>query len=170
MTEATGRLDLGRLSLTPGEGRRVDGEVAIEPLELGGQTYSTERPVSVRLDVSRTMAGYALRLRASVLLAGPCVRCLEGARSEVPLEAREVDQPGGGEDLSSPYVDGDDLDLHAWARDTLVLALPAQVVCADDCLGLCATCGENLNRVGPEHGHEPELDPRWAALRELRIE
>jgi DUF177 domain-containing protein len=81
-----------------------------------------------------------------------------------------VDQPGGGEELSSPYVDGDDLDLKAWARDALALALPVQIVCSEDCLGLCAVCGENLNRAGPEHQHEAEPDPRWAKLRELHLD
>ncbi len=58
--------------------------------------------------------------------------------------------------------------MAAWARDALALALPTQIVCSADCLGLCPVCGENLNTADPEHAHEPEPDPRWAALRELR--
>ena len=83
---------------------------------------------------------------------------------------REVDQPGGGEDLRSPYLDEQELDLAAWARDALALGLPAQIVCREDCKGLCAVCGENLNEAGPEHVHEREPDPRWAALRELKLD
>jgi uncharacterized protein len=62
------------------------------------------------------------------------------------------------------------LDLHAWARDALVLSLPTTLLCQDDCAGLCAVCGENLNRAGAEHHHEPAPDPRWAKLSELRFE
>ena len=62
------------------------------------------------------------------------------------------------------------LDLHAWAHDAYALALPAQVVCREDCAGLCPECGENLNAAGPGHAHEREPDPRWAKLRELRLE
>ena len=170
MAQATDRLDLGQLSLSSGEGRRLELEVAIASLLLGGQRYVARGPAPARLDVSRTTVGYSLRLRAEVALEGPCMRCLEGAGREVSIDAWEVDQPGGGEDLSSPYVVGDDLDLAAWARDSVALALPAQIVCTDDCRGLCAVCGENLNAAGPGHGHEPEPDPRWAALRELRVE
>ena len=86
------------------------------------------------------------------------------------MDAREVDRRGGGEELDSPYVANDVLDLRGWVRDALALALPARVLCRDDCAGLCPVCGENLNRAGPEHAHEREPDPRWAKLRELRLE
>jgi uncharacterized protein len=85
------------------------------------------------------------------------------------VDAREVDQPGGGEDLRSPYLEEGKLDLAAWARDALALALPAQIVCREDCLGLCSVCGANLNE-DPDHAHEAEPDPRWAALRELKLD
>jgi uncharacterized protein len=88
----------------------------------------------------------------------------------VAVDAREIDQPGEADELRSPYVEGDELDVKRWSRDALALALPAQIVCTDDCLGLCAVCGENLNRAGPEHKHEREPDPRWAKLGELRFE
>jgi uncharacterized protein len=122
------------------------------------------------LDVSRmTHGGYALRLRFAAGLTGPCMRCLEPAEPKVAVDAREVDQPGGGEELRSPYVEGEELDLAAWARDAYALALPAQVVCREDCAGLCPKCGVNLNE-DPGHAHEAEPDPRWAKLRELRFE
>ncbi len=98
------------------------------------------------------------------------MRCLEGAERMVGIDAREVDQPGGGEDLTSPYVDGEELDVGAWTRDALALALPARILCREECRGLCAVCGENLNTAEPGHTHAPEPDPRWAALRELRLE
>jgi uncharacterized protein len=98
------------------------------------------------------------------------MRCLQEARPVVAVDSREVDQPGGGDDLRSPCLDEEDLDVRAWAHDALALALPTQIVCRDDCLGLCPVCGENLNEAGPEHGHDPSPDPRWAALRGLRLE
>jgi Predicted metal-binding, possibly nucleic acid-binding protein len=99
------------------------------------------------------------------------VHALSRARRADGGRRRARGRPAGrGEDLSSPYLDGDELDLHAWARDALALALPAQIVCRDECRGLCPECGENLNEAAPEHGHEAEPDPRWAALRELRLE
>ena len=73
-----------------------------------------------------------------------------------------------GDELSSPYVTDGELDLRAWARDALVLALPAQITCRPDCAGLCPQCGENLNEH-PDHAHEREPDPRWAKLSELKL-
>ena len=99
----------------------------------------------------------------------PIIRLLREAGHEVEVDAREIDQPGGGEELSSPYFDEGHLDMRAWARDALALALPTQIVCREDCAGLCAVCGENLNN-SPDHAHEREPDPRWAALRELKLD
>lgn len=163
--------DLGRLGLTSGEGRRLDLEVAVDPLEFGGERYeAVPRPVPAILDVARTTAGYSLRLRYDVRLSGPCTRCLADAGAPVAVDARELDQPGGGEELSSPYIRGDELDLHAWAREALVLALPTQILCREDCLGLCAVCGEDLNAAEPGHSHQAPADSRWAKLGELRLD
>ena len=93
-----------------------------------------------------------------------------GGHAAVEVDAREVDQPGGGDELSSPYVQGGDLDVHAWARDALALALPSQILCREDCAGLCPICGANLNDAGPDHRHESTPDPRWSKLDELRFE
>jgi uncharacterized protein len=127
--------------------------------------------VPVRLDISRTTGdGYALRLRFEATLAGPCMRCLEPAAPAFAVDAREVSQPGDTEELRSPYVEHGILDLHAWARDALALALPATLLCQPECAGLCSVCGANLKRAGPEHAHERAQDPRWAKLSELRFE
>ena len=171
MAGKTDIFDLGRLQLASGQGRRVDLHIELEELEFGGQRYSSRTAMTdAVLDAARTRAGYTLRLRFDVRLDGPCMRCLEGSDTPIAIDAREVDQPGGGDDLSSPYVDGDELDVRSWARDALALALPAQIVCRDDCRGLCAICGENLNDAGAEHEHERAPDPRFAKLGELRFE
>jgi uncharacterized protein len=163
--------DLGRLGLTSGEGRRLDLEVPVDGFEFGGQDYTVRgRSVDATLDVSHTTTGYSLRLRFDAALGGPCMRCLEEADQAIEVDAREIDQPGGGEDLTSPYLEGGELDVQAWARDALALALPTQIICREECLGLCSVCGQNLNDADPEHAHEPEPDPRWAALGELKFE
>jgi len=172
MAHRTDVFDIGRLGLSSGEGRRLDLDVTVDPFEFGGQKYSVAgRGVRAVLDVSHTTSGYSVRLRYRAELSGPCMRCLEDARRTAAVDAREIDQPGGGEDLDSPYLDeAAQLDLRGWARDALLLALPTQIVCRDDCLGLCAVCGANLNEAGAQHGHEHEPDPRWAALRELKLD
>jgi uncharacterized protein len=169
MAAGTAILDLATLSLSAGESRRLGLDVEVGELAFAGQTYTAESdPVHVTLDVDRTTGrGYALRLRFETPLQGPCMRCLEDAHQAIVVDAREVDQPSGGDDLASPYVEGDALDVAAWTRDALALATPDQILCRSDCAGLCPICGEDVNEAGPDHTHERAPDPRWAKLREL---
>ena len=172
MAIRTDVFDLSSLKLTTGEGRKLELSVAPGPFELAGEAYTVEPPLlDARLDVSKTTgSGYALRLRFEAELAGPCMRCLSPAEPRFEIEAREVSQPGAGEELESPYVDHGVLDLRSWAHDALALALPAQILCRPDCAGLCPVCGADLNDAGPEHQHEPSPDPRWAKLSELKFD
>jgi uncharacterized protein len=166
----TDAFDLAGLQLSTGGGRRIDLNVVIDTLLLGGERYAAEPPlVPATLGVSRTTGGgYALRLSFEAKLAGPCMRCLEQAAPLVTVDSREVSQPS--EELDSPYLDGDVLDVHAWAHDALALAMPDKLLCRPDCAGLCPICGTDLNSAGPEHHHEREPDPRWAKLSEIRFE
>ncbi len=172
MAVQTYEFDLAGLRLAPGEGRRLELVVGIEPLQMGGERYTVEpAQIPVSLEVSRMAGhGYALRLRFTASLRGPCMRCLKEAHPSTEVDAREVDRPGGGEELSSPYIADEMLDLAGWARDAFVLATPVQVLCREDCAGLCPECAADLNEAGPEHSHEREPDPRWAKLRELNLE
>ena len=158
--------------MAAGEGRRLDLDVRIAPLVLASKRYCAEPArVPIQLEVSRMLGGgYALRLRLTAALSGPCMRCLKDAAPTVEVEAREVDRPGEGEELESPYVRDEVLNLAAWARDAFALAAPIQVLCRDDCAGLCAVCAADLNEAGPEHRHESAPDGRWAKLGELKLQ
>ncbi len=117
MGARTETFDLGQLALSSGEGRRLELNVPLEAFDFGGQSYAPAAPdAPVILDVARTVHGWSLRLRADVELEGPCMRCLEAASEGLVVDAREIDQPGGGEDLRSPYLDEDDLDMVSWLR------------------------------------------------------
>ena len=166
-------IDLARLSLSHGEGARFDLPVRLEPLELGGQTYVPQGDdLKARIDISRPSNGYAFRLRFPLRVEGPCMRCLESAAVETEVDAREVDQSDtDDEELRSPYVEDDELDLGRWAHDAAILALPAQILCRPNCAGLCPTCGESLNDANPEdHKHNTGGDPRWSKLKELKLD
>lgn len=169
MAQRVDNLDVGTLGLSSGEARSLDLEVPVEELSFGGQCYGAGGFADARLDVSHTTTGHALRLRFEVELHGPCMRCLEDADATVAVDAREVDQPGSDDELRSPYVEENVVDLRSWARDALALALPTRIVCTDECRGLCPVCGENLNEQ-PDHAHDREPDPRWAKLSELKLE
>ena len=164
--------ELGGLRLHAGEARHLELEVPLASLDLGGQRYLAQPDlVPAALDVSRPNGGgYALRLRFDAAVAGPCMRCLADAAPALRVDAREVDLPGGGEELDSPYIDGERLDLQTWAHDAFALAVPDQVLCSAECLGLCAVCAVPLRDAGPDHHHDSGADPRWAKLAELRLE
>lgn len=164
-------LDLARLQLVPGSGRRLELQVSLDPLQFGNDRYPVvPAELPVQLELSQTVGeGYALHLRFTVTLEGPCMRCLGPAAPSFEVDAREVHQPGGDDELTSPYVEEGELALGHWARDALVLALPSQIACSADCRGLCPECGANLNEE-PDHAHEKAPDPRWAKLSDLRFE
>jgi uncharacterized protein len=172
MAVMTHDFDLAGLRLSAGEGRRLALEVPIEALMLGSERYEAQpTPVPLALTISRmTGGGYALRLVFEAALSGPCMRCLKAAAPIVEVDAREVDLPGEGEELDSPYVQDEKLDVAAWARDSFALGMPAKILCREDCAGLCPVCAADLNEAGPEHTHESAPDPRWAKLRELKLE
>jgi uncharacterized protein len=164
------RFSLRSLRLRPGEEHREQKEVALEPIWLGGQRYlPVPDKVPAELVVSRASSGTVFELRFRTRLHGPCYRCLADAVIDVDVSAREYQATSseGVEELRTPYVEDDQLDLSAWARDALVLELPDKILCRPDCAGLCPVCGGDLN-VDP-HGHDDEeLDSRWSALSELK--
>ncbi len=96
-------------------------------------------------------------------------RCLADTDVATRIRAKEYQATSAGEDeeLSSPYLEDEKLDLSAWARDAIALSLPDKILCRPDCAGLCPVCGRDLNREPHEH-EEEGVDPRWAGLAELR--
>lgn len=125
--------------------------------------------VPAELAIARAATGTVFELRFDARLHGPCFRCLGDAVLELPIAGREYQatNPDGSDELRTPYVVDDTLDLAAWARDAIALALPDKILCRPDCAGLCPVCGKNLN--DEPHTHEEEhSDSRWAALEALR--
>jgi DUF177 domain-containing protein len=156
--------------LQSGDQFRDVKEVDLEPLELGGQRYVPipESPEAV-LTLTRVSSGLMLELELDVRLVGPCVRCLGDAGLDVSVKDRQYQatDPEDDEELRTPYLQDDRLDLSAWARDAVALSLPDQILCRPDCAGLCPVCGGDLNAEPHEHENEGG-DERWAKLAELR--
>ena len=171
MPQRADTLDVESLHLPPGGGGRVEAEVPVEPVQLGGQRYAVGLgAVDACIDVSRTTSGFAFRLRFDAPLIGPCMRYLAEAHPHVQVDSREIEQPGEAEELHTPYLEEGQLELTGWVRDALLLALPVRLLCREDCRGLCPVCGVDLNTVDPEeHRHESGGDPRWAKLSELKF-
>ena len=162
--------NLRQVKLRSGEEYRDEIELELEPFELGGERYlPVPEKVPAELAITKASTGTVLELGFSTRLHGPCYRCLADAVLEVPIAAREYQatNPEGSDELRSPYLKADNLDLGAWSRDAVALALPDKILCRPDCAGLCPMCGKNLNEEPHEHEEEPS-DSRWAALERLR--
>jgi uncharacterized protein len=161
--------NLRTLKLRSGEQFADERKVELAPLELGGQRYlPVPEAVPAALTISRASTGTLFELHFDARLHGPCYRCLADAVLDVPISAREYQATNPDSDeLQAPYVEDDRLDLSAWARDAVVLALPVQILCRPDCAGLCPVCGKDLN--AEPHTHDEQApDSRWAPLAELR--
>lgn len=175
--EPEGVIDLRRLDLAPGAGARVDVPVRLPEMTLGGQAYApVPGEVEARVDVGSSGSGVGLRLRFATSLHGPCQRCLAESSVDIAVDAREFQASGRADadepddDLDCEYLSGPmrmELDVSAWARDAMAEALPMSVLCREECAGLCPRCGADLNE-GPCDCTDDEMDPRWAALEELR--
>ena len=162
--------NLRHAKLRTGEQFRDEVEVEMAPLVLGGQEYLPVPPeVPAELTITKASSGNVYELSFRTRLHGPCFRCLADTMLEVPVSAREyhANDPAGDEELRSPYVDVDTLDLSAWARDALALELPEKILHSQDCAGLCPVCGKDLNEE--PHTHDDKAtDSRWAALEALK--
>ena len=122
-------------------------------------------PVELDLRLESVIEGVLVTGTATVQVRGECVRCLGPISEELEVEIQELYVYPGVEpddDLAS-RLQGDLIDLEPLLRDAVVLDLPFQPLCRDDCAGLCVECGANLNE-NPNHRHQTDLDPRWAAL------
>jgi uncharacterized protein len=123
-------------------------------------------PVELDLRLESVVEGVLVSGTAAVEVRGECVRCLGEVSGQVQVDIQELFVYPGAEpdnDLAS-RLHGDLIDLEPLLRDEVVLDLPFQPLCRDDCLGLCVECGANVNK-DPDHRHETDIDPRWEALR-----
>jgi len=163
-------LDLRTVRLRSGEQFQDVRAIELEPYDLGGQRYLPvpEKPEGT-ITITRTSSGHLFELELEARVLGPCMRCLEETEVTTHVASREyqASSPGDAEELSTPYLQNDRLDLSGWAHDAIALALPDKILCRADCAGLCARCGADLNREACTCG-PPEPDTRWAKLAELR--
>ena len=140
------------------------------PADLGIDVIGVPPGSPVRLDLrlESVVEGVLVTGTATVALRGECVRCLGAIAGEQQIEVQELYVYPGSDatDEEASRLDGDLLDLQPLLRDDVVLDLPFQPLCGEECRGLCAECGANLNSE-PDHAHEGGVDPRWEKLRAL---
>jgi len=159
--------------------RRVSRSVPA-PAHLGVDVLGVPEGSALGLDLrlESVVEGVLVSGTVSATVTGECVRCLDPVSRHLEVgvqelwthQGRDAGRPASaGEEAEEtdelPRLDGDLLDLEPVLRDAVVLALPLQPLCRDDCPGLCSECGARL-ADDPGHQHDA-VDPRWAALEQL---
>jgi uncharacterized protein len=153
----------------PGRYRDIRLEQTVPGVE-GALAVLTDDPVEASLRAEAVVEGVLVTGGLTGSMQARCARCLKDIPAEVSIDVCELYVAPGHEvpdDEDSYEVNGLEIDLEPLMRDALALALPLNPLCGADCKGLCATCGQDLNE-GPCSCTEEEIDPRWAALSELR--
>jgi uncharacterized protein len=172
-------LDTRELGRRPGSQRRMTFEEPA-PADLGIEVLRVPEgsPVRFELRLEAVMEGVLVTGTAEAELEGECVRCLEAIHDHVVADFQELfvyEESDTVSDPARPHDEGDDdvsrlegdlLDLEPLLRDAVVLTLPFQPLCREDCPGLCTECGARL-ADDPDHQHDAPVDPRWAKLEGL---
>lgn len=164
-------IDTHELGRQPGAERDITlEEPAPEELTLEMIGVPQDSPVRISGRIEAVMEGVLASGDIDVDIHGSCVRCLESIDFPWSVDFAELfvydDRPA--EDDESRLV-GDLLDLETVIRDAVLLDLPTNPLCDEDCKGLCPECGVNLN-ADPDHAHDDPIDPRWSALQSLADE
>jgi len=71
-------------------------------------------------------------------------------------------------DIEHEAYHGDEIELSGYLMEQVAISLPVKVVCKEDCKGLCALCGANLNTEICACNRE-QFDPRFSVLKNLKI-
>lgn len=175
--------DTRELGRRPGALKRISRTVEA-PKDLGIEVIRVPEGAEVEIDLrlEAVMEGVLVTGTARAPLAGECVRCLEPLEQDCEADFQEMFSYPDADDRSRAadtgddaededaeerfFLEGDLFDLEPVLRDAVVLSLPMQPVCQEDCPGLCAECGARL-ADDPDHQHEDAVDIRWAALQGL---
>ena len=162
------RLGLSKIIDCPGAS--VDFSVSVDLSDLlYGTSYPVTEPVLAKGTVRNTAGVLVMTGTVSTCIHGVCDRCASDFdRSvEFPIDVVLVTELAN-EDSEDEWVfplEADSADLEDIVRTVFVLNMDSKLLCKPDCQGICSRCGKNLND-GP-CGCQKELDPRFAALRQL---
>lgn len=151
-----------------------------QPADVDGDadTYQIVAPVELEFDIHKDKDKFRLVGRVRTELELTCSRCIEPYR--FPIDAAfdqrylpssaasgEAETEVGEGDLETSYYVDDQIDLNQLMREQFYLALPMKPLCREDCQGLCAQCGTNLNTGTCDCAPVWE-DPRLSALKQLK--
>lgn len=153
--------------------------LAPEEIDLESDEIKLKNAVDVKGTITKHIAQADVEGTISAEAEIECTRCLQPIEQKMEFQfeaafvtpenytqAKEAEL--GAEDLDVSLIEGNEIDLKELVREQILLNLPEQVFCREDCKGLCEKCGANRNLIDCKC-IEKEVDPRWAALNKLKI-
>lgn len=163
------RVPIDKIIDRPGEYRDIKIQAELPGVSTALAVLKDD-PVDAQLRAESVVEGILVTGKVRGFAHYNCARCLKELEGDVELEVCEMFVTPGHDappEEDAYKIDGLEMNLEPMLRDAVALALPLNPVCKADCAGLCARCGKDLNE-GPCGCKEEEMDPRWAALSELR--
>lgn len=168
-------IDLASIEASP---KKIN--IVFEPTEIDLADASAKLTGKVEFmgETERVAGKPHIRATIKAGMALACTRCLESVERHLEIQFEDVFIEAGDESRideaelaveeldESPAVEGG-IDLAEVIREQIVLAVPNQVFCHQDCKGLCQKCGANQNLIDCKCADD-DIDPRWAALKDLR--
>lgn len=167
------------INLKNSEPRFFEFSLAPDEIDLQGETVKLDGDAKVAGEVKKGIAQTDVSGEIAARILLECSRCLAETKQNLkfPFEAAFITEENytqakeaelGAKDLDVSVFAGDKIDLTELAREQILLNLPEQVFCREDCQGLCEKCGANRNLISC-NCEETKIDPRWQSLRELKI-
>lgn len=168
-------IDLGQMEEAS---RRFELSVGADELDLDNPTFRLKGDAQVSGEIRKGTAQIDMNGTISAPAEIDCARCLEPISRELTFDfaasfvapenfAVDKEREVSGEDLDVDVLESNQIDLKQIVREQIVLNFPEQVFCKPDCKGLCPKCGANRNLIDCNCDLD-EIDPRWAALKNLR--
>jgi uncharacterized protein len=184
------KLNTYELPRRAGEMKEYELDIVVKE-KFGVDLISVPAGEVIEIDARLESVTEGVLLSADVyaVAQGECIRCLDPVEIVIQRKIQELysyeptnergkkKRKSSTEDLTSEdldvadefMMDGDILDLETPVRDAIVLSLPSNPVCNQDCLGLCPECGGKWADLPEDHAHEV-IDARWASLGGLTLE
>lgn len=184
------KLNTYELPRRAGEMKEYELDIVVKE-KFGVDLISVPAGEVIEIDARLESVTEGVLLTADVyaVAQGECIRCLDPVKIVIERKIQELynyeptnergkkKRKSSTEDLTSEdldvadefMMDGDILDLETPVRDAIVLSLPTNPLCTQDCLGLCPECGGKWADLPDDHAHEV-IDARWASLGGLNLE
>lgn len=157
--------------------KAIELDLGPEQLDLDLEGTELVDKIAFRGETERVDAKVHIRGTVSTKVWIDCARCLEPVENELEAafdsifidpadEPDEIELALVPEQLDESIVEEGRIDLKEVVREQILLALPEQTFCREDCKGLCLKCGGNRNLIDCKC-EENEIDPRWSALKDI---